>query len=174
MIFNPVEIRTLIHVATRRTGSPVHDEDLEQDVALHALEAFRRLRDITHPRALLMKIVKDAVRDHWRRKRSAEELAYVQERFICYIPAFESHLDRAKKLDLLRRGLDELPFAKRQLLELFYIDDHSVSEIATLQGRSISAVKMELARSRRALAQIVRRLADKKPRKARKIRTSSS
>src|SRR5436190_15809069 len=43
MFFDPAEIRNLIHMATRRTGTPVHDEDLEQDVALHALEAFRRL-----------------------------------------------------------------------------------------------------------------------------------
>jgi DNA-directed RNA polymerase specialized sigma24 family protein len=64
MEFDPADIRTLIHVATKRTGTPVHDEDLEQDVALQALEAFRRIEQVTHPRALLMKIVRDAVRDH--------------------------------------------------------------------------------------------------------------
>ena len=77
MIFTPSEIRTLIHVATKRTGTPIHDEDLEQDVALHVLEAFQRLREVTHPRALLMKIVVDTVRDYGRRKRSPEELANI-------------------------------------------------------------------------------------------------
>ena len=39
MKFDPVEIRSLVHVHSKRTGSPLHDEDLEQDIALEALEA---------------------------------------------------------------------------------------------------------------------------------------
>ena len=155
MIFNPSDIRTLIHVATKRTGTPLHDEDLEQEVALRALEAFQRLNKVTHPRALLMKIVRDTVRDHWRRKRSLEELAGIDERFIAHVPAFESNLDQERRVELLRRALTKLPPSKRRLLELFYINDHSIPQIAALQDRSISAVKMELARSRRSLSRII-------------------
>jgi RNA polymerase sigma factor (sigma-70 family) len=162
MIFSPSEIRTLIHFATKRTGTPIHDEDLEQDVALHVLEAFRRLRKITHPRALLMKIVLDSVRDYWRRKRSPEELDNIDERFISVSPAYESNLDHKRRVELLRRALDRLPTAKRTLLELFYVSDHSIPEIAALQGRSTSAVKMELARSRRALSRIYFSIAKKR------------
>jgi RNA polymerase sigma factor (sigma-70 family) len=154
MIINPSEIRALIHVATRRTGTPVHDEDLEQEVALHALEAFQRLHQVTHPRALLMKIVLDTVRDHWRRKRPSEDLSDIDERFVAQAPAFESKLDHERRLELLRRALDRLPPPKRTLLEMFYVRDHSIPEIAALQGRSVSAVKMELARSRRSLSRI--------------------
>jgi len=164
MNFDPSEIRSLIHMATRRTGTPIHDEDLEQDVALHALEAFRRLDEVTHPRALLMKIVCDAVRDHWRRRRSSEDIDGIDERFVSHMPAFETEIDRDRSLVLLRRALGQLPPTKRALLELFYIQDHSIPEIAALQGRSVSAVKMELARSRQSLARIVRSFADKKSR----------
>src|SRR5262245_11263107 len=162
MIFNPAEIRTLIHLATKRTGTPVHDEDLEQEVALQALEAFQRLESVTHPRALLMKIVHDTVRDHWRRKRSLEELAGIDERLICETPTFESKLDHERRLDLLRVALKRLPAAKRTLLELFYITGHSIPEIAALQGRSVSAVKMQLARSRRSLSRIFHNLLNKR------------
>jgi RNA polymerase sigma factor CnrH len=155
MIFNPSDIRTFIHVATKRTGTPVHDEDLEQEVALRALEAFQRLNKVTHPRALLMKIVRDTVRDHWRRKRSSEDLAGIDEKFIAHVPAFESNLDQQRRVELLRRALSQLPAAKRTLLELFYINDHSIPQIAALQDRSVSAVKMELARSRRSLSRII-------------------
>jgi len=155
MIFSPSEIRTLIHVATKRTGTPIHDEDLEQEVALHAVEAFRRLNAVTHPRALLMKIVRDTVRDHWRRRRSSEELEQVDEKFIAHIPAFESSLDQQRRVELLRRALDRLPAAKRTLLDLFYLNGHSIPEIAASQNRSISAVKMELARSRQSLSRIL-------------------
>lgn len=162
MKFDPSDIRALIHVATRRTGTPLHDEDLEQDIALRALEAFKRLDAITHPRGLLMKIVHDAVRDHWRRRRAAEDIDDVDERFISHLPAIESDLDRDRRATLVRQGLQRLPANKRKLLELFYIHDHSIPHIAATQGRSISAVKMELARSRRALARIVRSLEKEK------------
>jgi RNA polymerase sigma factor (sigma-70 family) len=164
MIFDPAEIRGLIHAETRRTGAPVHDEDLEQDVALHAFEAFNRLSHVRHPRALLMKIVRDAVHDHWRRRRLSEDLDAIDERFVAHRPAFESDLDRGRRIELLHRGLRRLSPSKRALLELFYLRDHSISQIAALQKKSISAVKMELFRSRRSLARIVRSLATNKSR----------
>ena len=156
MYFDPAEIRTLIHIATKRTGTPVHDEDLEQDIALRALEAFRRLEEVIYPRALLMKIVLDAVRDHWRRRRSCEDLDGLDERFVAHKPSLESDLDRERRIVLLRRALERLPASKRALLELFYVHDHSIPEIARMQERSVSAVKMELTRSRRLVARAIR------------------
>jgi RNA polymerase sigma factor (sigma-70 family) len=164
MNLNPVEIRTLIHVATKRTGTPVHDEDLEQDIALRALEAVQRLERVTHPRALLMKIVRDKVRDHWRRRRLSEDLEGIDQRFVAQIPEFECDLDCRRRIELLRRALDRLSPSKRAVLELFYVRDHSIPQIAEMQNRSVSAIKMDLARSRRLLAQIVRALANKKSR----------
>jgi RNA polymerase sigma factor (sigma-70 family) len=168
MFFSPSEIRTLIHLATKRTGTPIHDEDLEQDVALRALEAFRRLHHVTHPRALLMKIVYDSVRDYWRRRKTWEELATVDERYISHMPPLESNLDLKRRIEILGRALDRLPAAKRKLLELFYVRDHSIAEIATLQGRSISAVKMDLTRSRKSLSRIFRELSSGRSRGIRK------
>ena len=164
MNLNPMEIRALVHIATKRTGTPVHDEDLEQDIALHALEALQRLPRVTHPRALLMKIVRDAVRDYWRRRRSFEELEGLEERFIAQTPQFEFDLDGHRQIELLRSALDHLSRSKRTVLELFYLRDYSVRQIAKIQQRSMSAVKMDLARSRRSLARIVRILTIKKTR----------
>src|SRR6185295_8993854 len=133
MKFDPAEIRALIRLATSRTGAPLHDEDLEQNIALHALEAFQRLHEITHPRALLMKIVRDAVRDHWRRRRSSEDLDDIDERFISHMPALESDLDRNRRLELLHLALQQLPGPKRTVIDLFYTHDYSVPHIAELQ-----------------------------------------
>src|SRR5262245_34832874 len=120
MNFDLAQIRTLVRVATKRTGAPLHDEDLEQDVALRVLEAFHRLHEVLHPRALLNKIVQDAVRDHWRRRRSFEDLDGVDERFVAYRPPIESNLDRERRIALLRCALQRLPAPKRALLERFY------------------------------------------------------
>jgi RNA polymerase sigma factor (sigma-70 family) len=155
MIFNPAEIRTLIHMATKRTGTPVHDEDLEQDIAVRAWEAFQRQNDVKYPRALLMKIVCDSVRDYWRRKRPMESGTEIDETLFSHVPAFELNLDREKRTLQLRRALERLPVEKRLLLELFYVRDHSIPEIAAIQGRSVSAIKMDLARSRTMLKKIL-------------------
>src|SRR5437588_8692054 len=161
MKINPAEIRTLIHIVTRKTGTPLHDEDLEQDVAVRALEAVHRLKQIAHPKALLAKIVRDTVHDHWRRRRTSEAFNEIDERFLSHMPQAESEVDRRRLTELLRRSIAQLPASKRLLIELFYHQDFSVAQIATLQARSISAVKMDLSRCRRRLAGIIRSSANK-------------
>lgn len=161
MNIDPVEIRLLVRIATKRTGWPVHDEDLEQDATLKAVEAFRKQFEVRYPHAFLRKIVGDTVRDHWRRRRPEEELHRIDEGIFAESPRFEERLDLQRRLDLLHRGLAQLDAAKRTTLDLFYVEELPVAEIAVLQKRSVSAVKMELLRARRLLATIVQRLGKK-------------
>jgi RNA polymerase sigma-70 factor (ECF subfamily) len=155
MNFTPSEIRTIVRTITKQTGTPLHDEDLEQDVAVRALEAFGRIQAIHHPRAFLAKIVRDAVRDHWRRRRRSENIDAVDPRLMSESPAFEEVIDRTRRTHRLREAVQLLCTRKRDLLELFYKEDLSVSEIASIQGRTASAVKMDLFRARRELARIL-------------------
>ena len=164
MNLDPVEIRILVRAVTKHTGTPIYDPDLEQEIALHALEAFERLDHVRHPRALLMKIVRDTVRDYWRRRRSWENLEKIDQRFLAQPPAFEFELDCRRQMELLGRALDRLAESKRAMIDLFYVEDYSIPQIAELQKRSISAVKMDLVRTRRSLAEIVCTLAKKKSR----------
>lgn len=159
MNIDPIEIRMLIRSETQRTGWPLHDEDLEQDATLKAVEAFRKQFEVRYPRAFLRKIVCDTVRDHWRRRRPSEDLDTIDERHLAESPRFEERLDMQRRVTLLRLGLDRLDAGKRTTLDLFYIEECPVSEIARRQKKSISAVKMELLRARRLLAKIVKGLA---------------
>jgi RNA polymerase sigma-70 factor (ECF subfamily) len=156
MNIDPCEIRLLVRIATQRTGRPLHDEDLEQDATLKAVEAFRKQFHVRHPRAFLRKIVGDTVRDHWRRRRPAERLNAIDEIHFAESPCFEERLDMERRLALLRDGLAQLDAGKRTTLDLFYVEEWPVSEIARLQKKSVSAVKMELLRARRILAGILR------------------
>jgi RNA polymerase sigma-70 factor (ECF subfamily) len=155
MNIDPCEIRLLVRIATQRTGRPLHDEDLEQDATLKAVEALRKQFEIRYPRAFLRKIVCDTVRDHWRRRRPPEGLNAIDERHLAVAPRFEERLDHQRQVALLRHGLAQLDPAKRATLDLFYLEERPVSEIARLQRKSISAVKMELLRARRLLARIL-------------------
>src|SRR5947199_260177 len=81
-------------------------------------------------RALLMKIVHDKVRDHWRRRHPFEHLDSVDERLLTQVPELELTIDIRRRLDLLDCALTRLPSHKRILMELFYEHDHSIPEIA--------------------------------------------
>ena len=162
MNIDPCEIRLLVRIATQRTGRPLHDEDLEQDATLKAVEAFRKQFEVRYPRAFLRKIVGDAVRDHWRRRRQVEGLSAIDENHFVERPRFEERLDMQRRVALLRDGLAQLDVGKRTTLDLFYVEERPVSEIAMLQKKSVSAVKMELLRARRLLASIVREMSDGK------------
>ena len=164
MNIDPSEIRFMIRIATQRTGAPVHDEDLEQDAMLKAMEAFRKQREIRHPRAFLMKIVRDVVRDHWRRRRCLEDIRALDELRFAESPRFEDDLDRKRQSEILHEALLCIEEDKRATLELFYSEDCSIAEIARLQNKSLSAVKMQLVRARRLLAGIVHALSNKKSR----------
>jgi RNA polymerase sigma-70 factor (ECF subfamily) len=175
MNIDPSEVRALVRSATKRTGVPLHDEDLEQDAALKAVEAFRRQLEVRYPRAFLRKIVRDAVRDHWRRRRSLEVLDGIDETRIHHTPRLEDELDRRHRTALVRDALASLDSGKRAALELFYRDERSIVEIASIQKRSVSAVKMDLLRARRRLAEIVKVLARrKKPARSQEDATDKS
>lgn len=158
MVIDLFEVRAIVRSETKRTGVPLHDEDLEQDATLKAMEAFRRECEVRYPHAFLRKIVGDAVRDHWRRRRVGEDLDTVDEARVSVVPRFEEEMDGRRRLELLRRGLRELAASRRVTLEAFYVEECPVLEIAERQGKSVSAVKMELLRARRQLAKIVRGL----------------
>jgi RNA polymerase sigma-70 factor, ECF subfamily len=161
---NPAEIRTWIRIVTARTGAPLQDEDLEQEAALRVLQAFRGRADVRHPRAFCMKVVRDTVNDHWRRRRPLEDLESVDEGRLSQCFTAEDDLDRRRQRDALRRAIAALAPRKRATILLFYSENRSVGEIAKLQNKSLSAVKMDLLRTRRELSQMVVSLLNKKSR----------
>ena len=156
------EIRMLIRMVTQRTGSPVYDDDLTQDVTLKVMEACMKRGEIRYRRAFLMKVVRDAVHDFWRRRRVVFDISTIDESRFAELPDFERDLDRRRQTDLLRKALLQMESSKRSTLELFYSDEYSIAEISRIQRKSQSAIKTELMRTRRALAEIVRDLAKKK------------
>ena len=155
MTVNPIEVTQLIRFATKRTGTALFDEDLTQDACVRALEAFKRTDKIDYPRAFLMKVVSDTVRDYWRKKRPTENIDMLDERVLCFTPQFDLLIDRKRRLCRLHRSIRQLEPAKRHTIELFYIQNLSVRDIALLQKRSVSAVKMDLLRARKRLAELM-------------------
>ena len=131
-------------------------------LTLKAVAAYRKQREIRYPRAFLVKIVRDTVHDYWRRKRVIFDISTIDESRFVDLPNFEVDMDRRRQAALLREALLRMESSKRATLELYYENDYSISEISLIQGKSESAVKTELMRTRRALAEQLQELARKR------------
>jgi RNA polymerase sigma factor (sigma-70 family) len=149
-------IRAIIRYVTMCTGFPVLDEDLEQDAVLRVLRALRRVAHINHPKAFVEKIVGDTVKDFWRRKRRLENANLIRSEILSNQQSFEDRLDRARRYEELHRCLDRLPSKVRRALELYYLQDCPVREVATALAVSHSAVKMTLLRGRQELRRMMK------------------
>jgi len=138
-----------------RTGFPVPDEDLEQEAMLRVLRAIRRVPLVKCPRAFVAKIVNDTVADFWRQKRRIESLDSIPDQLLSYQTPYEKCLDRARRCDELHSCLRRLPQKIRTAIELFYIEECSVSDLAATLQFSHSAAKMTLFRGRQRLRRML-------------------
>ena len=153
-VLTPDVARTLVRLAALRTGSALFDDDLVGEALLRGVVAFRRTDvRVTHPRAFFSKIVKDTVRDHWRRRREWTSIESLGE--IGQIFDLEEWLDGARQLERLRIALMRLPTHQCALMELFYFEGLSIGQISAMSQKSRSALKMALLRGRKKIIQAV-------------------
>jgi RNA polymerase sigma factor (sigma-70 family) len=140
------------------------DPDLEQEAFMRTLSAFRRTPKVIHPEALMWKIVKDTVADHWRahRKNRAEDVDQIGEHLLAHRPDIENALDRKRRVELLHDAIFRLGCAIRGPVYLFYVEDYSIATIARVYRKTPSAIKMALHRGRRQIEKMCRNVAAKK------------
>jgi len=133
------------------------DPDLEQEVFLRVLQAFRRHGDVRSPYGLMRKIVHDTIVDSWRaraRYRSGEWEA-AQETSQSQIPRFEEQMDRDRAVERLRDAILKLGCDIRGPVYLFYVEGYSTPTIVRVIRKSPSAVRMALHRGRKQLAALL-------------------
>ena len=147
--------REVSKVVRMLNGRP--DPDLEQEAFLGVLRAFRRPGSVRHPRALIRKIARDTVIDHWRlqQRHRWDSIESVPDRFITGGSTQEAELERDRTIEMLRGAILRLGCDIRGPVYLFYLEGYSIKTIARIYGKSTSAVKMALHRGRRRVAEII-------------------
>ncbi|MBI4678579.1 MAG: sigma-70 family RNA polymerase sigma factor [Elusimicrobia bacterium] len=131
-------------------------EEAAQDAFLRAFRALDRF-DLSRPFGPW--IAKIAVNLALNRLRSRpadlplESAAEVQDQG----PGPEAMADQTAERDAVRKGLDELGPADREVLALKYEGGLKVSEIAGSLGIGLAAAKVRLFRARQRLMEILRR-----------------
>lgn len=126
--------------------------DLVGETILRAYEHFAEIRD---SEAFLSYLFTIASRVHKRKRWRGRLFGNFDPEYVDQMPYGGTAPDVSADVDRLYAALARLPDAQREAIVLFEISGMSVAEIKEIQGGSLSAVKMRLARARKALANLL-------------------
>lgn len=142
-------IRPRLHrFCARMLGSAIDGEDVAQEAALKALEAFPRQSEIHNLEAWVFRIARNTALDFLRR-RNREPLVPVDDEadFVDPYMDTERGLHAAESL----RQFMRLPPAQRASVILVDVIGYSLEEVANILETTIPAVKAALHRGRERL-----------------------
>jgi RNA polymerase sigma-70 factor, ECF subfamily len=147
------ELRPKLHrYCARMTGSVIDGEDIVQEAAVKALEAFPQAGSITNAESWLMCIAHNTALDFLRRRKRQEALRSDEDPEMVVDPVTTAD-DRAIVATSLRTFM-QLPVAQRSSVILMDVLGYSLDEISSILDNSIPAVKAALHRGRERLRQI--------------------
>ena len=135
--------------ARRMAGSDDAADDAAQEVWLRVVRGLPRLEDPSRIRAWIFGIARRVLMDRLRARYSAPALADVE------LDALEGSVtddtDLRARIDDMESALVALPVVERDVLALFYLDELSLAEVASIAAVPIGTVKSRLFRARNLL-----------------------
>jgi RNA polymerase sigma-70 factor (ECF subfamily) len=144
-------------------------EDILSEVYCRAIEYSHTLTLTHNVTGWLFRIAKSKIADHYRKAKREKKLVKVQtvacgreEIMNALANEPESKTIASEDELLLRIGFSRIPEEYRTILELKYVHEKSVVEIATQTGKSEKAVENILYRGRKLLDRELKRAADEK------------
>ncbi len=139
------------YVSRRVGGDRTLAEDIVQDAWLRAVDHWPRRGTPDHPRAWLMRVARNLLVSHFRRRRPTPvdpaELDLEADTYSPETPATAA---------LVSWGLARMRRGQAAMLEAFYFDGKSTREIAEERGLSERAVEGRLRRARQNLEKRLR------------------
>jgi DNA-directed RNA polymerase specialized sigma24 family protein len=139
------EYPSVLHAVTLVVRDRGRAEELTQDAFVQLFTHWRRVSRYERPEAWVRRVaIRMAVR-HARREEARPRLELM---------AGVTPIERWPDIDL-QGAIATLPAIQRAVVSLFYLEDLPIDEIATTLGASRSAVKVNLHRARRRLAEIL-------------------
>jgi RNA polymerase sigma factor (sigma-70 family) len=138
--------------ARRLADDPDTADDVVQEIWLRVVRGIARLRDPVRLRAWIFGIARRVLMDRLRSKYG-EPGHVALDGTDLPAPADTSSLEDA--IDIMHEELAQLPMTEREVLELFYLQGLSLTELAEILGIPVGTVKSRLFRARHALRQVM-------------------
>lgn len=124
--------------------------DLTQYVFTRFFE-YSKKTDIEYPKAFLFRQAHNAIANHWRDKRKNLSLEAMTEEGFDIASSDHARLgvsiDVAKAMALL----NELPDIYQDVLTLYYVEELSINEIATMTDEHHNTISVRLHRAKKML-----------------------
>lgn len=146
---------TVFRVALGQTGSRTEAEDIYQDVFLKLLDQPRTFDSDEHLKAWLIRVTINQARDYLRaRTRRAtdplEDHREEAERLLAQAGSGDEET-ASDVFSTLWDAIGHLPEDQRAVVNLFYVEELSIQEIAHVLECTAGAVRTRLYRARSAL-----------------------
>ena len=132
----------------RMAGADDVADDLAQDVWLRVVRGLPRLEDPARIRAWIFGIAHRVLMDRLRAQYSAPPIADVELDTLETAPQDD---DLRERIDEMDAALATLPAVEREVLALFYLEELSLSDIASIAAVPLGTVKSRLFRARQLL-----------------------
>jgi len=151
-----------------KVGREAEAQDLTSLVFLKAWQHIQNnsLSDSKTLRALVYKIARHAIIDHYRESSSKLEVSLDDEdnpiEIVDESQDLSEDLDRKNNLALLREQLPLLKEEYREVIVLRFVNDLSLEEIADVTGKSRGNVRVILHRALASLKEMVEKELDNK------------
>ena len=144
----------------------IHVEETAQEVYIKAYQALPTLKHRNRFKQWLSSIAARTCQDFWRKQYRSKEKALSdltdrQQDWLKQVlneqsgHSFDESWKQKEAREVLDWALNQLSPKDRMILELVYLEDHSVKEAAKLMGISISNLKVRSFRSRRKLSKLL-------------------
>ncbi|HUY53899.1 MAG TPA: sigma-70 family RNA polymerase sigma factor [Candidatus Nanopelagicaceae bacterium] len=141
------------YVASRVRSQPLA-EDITSEVFFKALRALPRYQHSGHPfSAWLYQIAVNAITDHYRSRRRAEDSLDEVPEPVDPTPAVEDEVARRMGVQAIWDLIDALPEQQRIAMGLKYGEDLKLAQIGVIMGKTEGAVKLLIFRGTASLRQ---------------------
>ena len=151
--------RQIFALVVRIADSPEDAEEITHDVFIKAFRHLVRFNGTSSFATWLYRIAYNTAISATRRHRP-EILFYDEQLAAISETGIDDALDdpTEQRIALLHQALDMLPPDDKALVTLYYMEDHPISEIASIIGLTVSNVKIRLMRTRKKLYLLMTRL----------------
>ena len=142
-------IRPRLHrFCARMLGSAIDGEDIAQDAALKAIEAFPRQADIKNLEAWIFRIARNTALDYLRRRKRESNIGLDDDADFA-----DPYMDTERGLQAAAslRQFMRLPTAQRATVILVDVIGYSLDEVTDILEWTLPAVKASLHRGRERL-----------------------
>lgn len=120
-----------------------HAEDILQEVFIKAWKNLHTLKnEKLQFRAWMFTIASNATNDYFRRAYRTPETVELTDEHDIHITREENIFDEEKKLKTLREAMMRLPVQYREVLQLRFIEEFSIDEVAKVLQKSNLAVRL--------------------------------